>query len=110
MPVDYAEAWLKLKAFVASKPHHGQRDLFAAMVMIEVESPGKPGHAGYEDGADERRDQGEPGSMHSDAASSSGMADRPLRPGTAEEGDRGYEGAGPCDERGAGRNGARLAV
>jgi hypothetical protein len=36
--VDYERAWLALKAQIASKKSHGQRELFAAMGEIEVAS------------------------------------------------------------------------
>ena len=35
--VDHERAWLKLKAYVATKGSHGKRDLFLVMSEIEVE-------------------------------------------------------------------------
>ena len=38
MQVDYERLVLKLKAFVAAKPHHGTRDLLAEIARLEVEN------------------------------------------------------------------------
>lgn len=48
MVCDYEAAWLDLKAYVAAKNSHGQRDVLAQMGRIEVANRVPEGERGYD--------------------------------------------------------------
>jgi hypothetical protein len=86
--VDHEAAWLALKAAVAQKSHHGQRDLLAEMARLEVAHAlveGLPEKALRLYGVDLSEDLLRPSSRVGRVLPSDGRNGRALRDGSTSE-------------------------
>lgn len=46
--VDFEAAWLDLKAYIATRPSHGQRDLLRQITEIEIDRRVPEGEEGFD--------------------------------------------------------------
>jgi hypothetical protein len=62
--VDFAAAWLDLKAHIVSKKSHGARELSLTMSKLEVEHRVPDGQRGFSDQPAPLRSRGTPETAH----------------------------------------------